>query len=1130
MVSRVHARVLSLLGVALSVAALADCNTGPDQAPPAEPAARDPEVPRIPPAIARDLAAGKSREVLVLVDDRAVRARPHGDQSFRAGAYDVTKDLVLAAVSPDHVEERRRYHQLPYLHLTLRSLEALDALDASAEVVRIYEDRENHAFLTNSLPLIQQPAAALAGKTGAGSTIVVIDTGLDYTRAAFGSCVAPGSPGSCRVPFVADIAPSDGQLDANGHGTNVAGIVLGVAPGAQVIGLDVFNGSNVALSTDVIAAIDWAITNRITYGIVAINLSLGGGAYAATCGADVFAAAIASARAAGILAAVASGNNGYPDKLASPACVPGAVSVGAVYSTSYGSLAWATPCTDASPAADQVTCFSNSASFLTLLAPGALITAAGIQQGGTSQASPHVAGAIGVLRAAFPLETLTQTVQRLTSTGPTVLDARQGRSLPRLDLAAASQGCFIQVAPSPVALLEAADTATLSVTAGTGCAWAATSGAGWLTISSGSSGSGNGSIGLSAATNPGPAARATTLTVAGVPVPVVQDGDPVPVAAAPPSCAVAASSGYVAATKTLNLAYVAAKPVLRLEVTGTSLRVNDTPCVSTLGVPLTAAMVSHVAVTGTAADETFILDVSGGALPSALLGGTAGITIDLAGGKDTFDILGGPGDEKIKVGQSGGRVFVELNGDARADVAVSGAEVFHFSLGAGKDTFSGMGGAFTAAHLGGPTTVGPTTFDLVVYGGDGDDTLQGGMGNDTLYGGNGNDTFLTAAGPDGDDVYYGGAGTDTMSYAGRTAGLTVTLDGLSGDGDVAAGESDNVGADVENLLGGSGNDVLTGSPSSNWIRGGAGNDVLSGGPPGPCATDVDILDGEAGNDTFDMGAVSDCGDTVIGGPGFDTVDYSARTHALRVSLDGFPNDGENGGGEGDNVGVDVERVLGGSGNDILSGGTLAVELHGGPGNDTLTGGPGDDLLVGDTGDDILNGGAGNDTFLEGGLDTAYNPALARGAGDDVINGGTGTDDFVDYAGRTAPLTLTICVDPAALTGPSGLGAAACTDHDGAAGEADSLINVNHVRGGDGDDVITGGAGNDTLEGGLGNDTLHGGAGDDWLFGDGGNDVLYGDAGDDYLDGVSGTDTLVGGAGDGDICVAKPGDTVLSCEL
>ncbi len=140
-----------------------------------------------------------------------------------------------------------------------------------------------------------------------------------------------------------------------------------------------------------------------------------------------------SAWGAGIITVASSGNEAYLDAVANPACTPKVVSVGAVYSANWGGLNWSV-CSDGSTAADKVTCFSNSANFLTLLAPGALITAGGRQFGGTSQASPFVAGAIAILRAAYPSDSLALTTARLTGTGVPVTDSRNGIVKPRLDL------------------------------------------------------------------------------------------------------------------------------------------------------------------------------------------------------------------------------------------------------------------------------------------------------------------------------------------------------------------------------------------------------------------------------------------------------------------------------------------------------------------------------------------------------------------------------------------------------------------------------------------------------------------------------------------------------------------------
>jgi hypothetical protein len=290
----------------------------------------------------------------------------------------------------------------------------------------VHEDVQTESHLAESLPLISQPAVAAGGQLGAGTAVAVLDTGCDYVRPAFGSCSNPG--GSCNVAYAADFGTSDNVRDtASYHGTNVSAIVLGVAPATKILALDVFEGQYASAST-IIRAIDWVISNRTRYNIVAMNMSLGGGSHSAQCGSDVFATAIGNARNAGILSAISSGNGSTTSAISSPACVPTAISVGAVYDANVGGVRYS-GCSDSTTSADKVTCFSNSASFLSVLAPGAPITAAGIAMSGTSQAAPHVAGAIAVARAAFPTEPIAATVSRLVDNGPSITDPRNGLSV-----------------------------------------------------------------------------------------------------------------------------------------------------------------------------------------------------------------------------------------------------------------------------------------------------------------------------------------------------------------------------------------------------------------------------------------------------------------------------------------------------------------------------------------------------------------------------------------------------------------------------------------------------------------------------------------------------------------------------
>lgn len=400
------------------------------------------------PEVTSDVQKGVARDVLVVLNDSVESAQ----QALSVGASEGArltarvnhladvKAGVSLALAGQRLSQLRAWPHLPVMHVRVESAEALAALAARPEVSSIWADQAiqmldtTPAATSANLALINQPQTAAAGKVGAGATVAVIDSGVDYTRAAFGSCSAPGAPG-CKVVFAKDLATEDNVPDeAPFHGTNVAAIVLGVAPAAQIISLDVFSGAESSSST-VLDALNWVADNKAKYNIVAVNMSLGGGKSAVPCTADPLSIAIQNLRNAGVLTAVASGNDGYSDGLAWPGCAASAISVGAVFPASVGTLV--TPrCSDVS-AVDRVACFSNSATFLTILAPGVFINAAGITMTGTSQASPHVAGALAVLRSAFPNESLDAIVRRMTATGVAIKDDRNHLSKPRLDLAGA---------------------------------------------------------------------------------------------------------------------------------------------------------------------------------------------------------------------------------------------------------------------------------------------------------------------------------------------------------------------------------------------------------------------------------------------------------------------------------------------------------------------------------------------------------------------------------------------------------------------------------------------------------------------------------------------------------------------
>ncbi|MEH1017214.1 S8 family serine peptidase [Micromonospora sp. CPCC 206060] len=220
------------------------------------------------------------------------------------------------------------------------------------------------------------------GITGAGVTAYVIDTGIRATHHDFAGRVVPG--------FSA-VDTSNGMTDCNGHGTHVAGTLggtaHGVAKGVRLVPVKVLacNGSGTVSAA--IAGVDW-VTGRATRPAVA-NMSLSGSASAPL---DT---AVNNSIGQGITYVVAAGNNGSNACGYSPARVSWAITVAATGRT------------------DSRDSYSNYGTCVDIFAPGSGITSAWHTSdsatntlSGTSQASPHVAGAAALYLQTHPDDTI----------------------------------------------------------------------------------------------------------------------------------------------------------------------------------------------------------------------------------------------------------------------------------------------------------------------------------------------------------------------------------------------------------------------------------------------------------------------------------------------------------------------------------------------------------------------------------------------------------------------------------------------------------------------------------------------------------------------------------------------------
>lgn len=359
----------------------------------------------------------------------------------------------------------KQFKYVPFVAMRVTAA-GLESLLASSTVIDVQEDVGVPPVLAQSVALIGGTKAWAAGYTGAGQTVAVIDTGVDkshpflankvvaeacYSTNASSQSLSSLCPGGVSASTESGsglpCGPPGSSCD---HGTHVAGIVAGrgssfsgVARDANLIAIQAFTQVNtsqicgpgrntciLAYDSDLVRSLERVYELRNSFQIAAVNMSLGGGRFSANCDANAGAMKLAVdlLRSSNIATVAAAGNNGYPDSIGMPACISAAISVGST--------------TDYSSQPDQVSSFSNSAGILDLLAPGEAINSSvpggGFANwGGTSMATPHVAGAWAIARQKDPTASVTKILGALTSSGVRITDNRNGLVKPRLQIDAA---------------------------------------------------------------------------------------------------------------------------------------------------------------------------------------------------------------------------------------------------------------------------------------------------------------------------------------------------------------------------------------------------------------------------------------------------------------------------------------------------------------------------------------------------------------------------------------------------------------------------------------------------------------------------------------------------------------------
>lgn len=362
----------------------------------------------------------------------------------------------------------------------------LEALGADSRVLTIQHDRLEAPSLNESVPLIGMPAAYAAGALGNNQTVAVIDTGVKSAHEFLsGKVVAEacfsnangGGAGLTLCPNGGNSQTGAGSANPNAtncnttagatafnlcyHGTHVAGIAAGfntalsgteppngVAKASKIFAIQVFTRFNdagscspssppcvLSYTSDQVSALNHIFSNLSPGGfpVASVNISIGGGLYSSACDNDSRKGIIDSLRSAGVLTAIASGNNGSKSQVNAPGCISTAVTVGSTTKT------------------DVISSFSNMSSLVDVMAPGGesggqctdigstyIVGPVVLNNGstnaygcliGTSMATPHVAGAIAAIKSRYPGATAAQIETALVNTGLSISDTRPGGSV-----------------------------------------------------------------------------------------------------------------------------------------------------------------------------------------------------------------------------------------------------------------------------------------------------------------------------------------------------------------------------------------------------------------------------------------------------------------------------------------------------------------------------------------------------------------------------------------------------------------------------------------------------------------------------------------------------------------------------
>ena len=222
----------------------------------------------------------------------------------------------------------------------------LKRLADDPKVKRVHRDREAAGEMARTAAAVGALTARLGyGYTGAGIGVAVIDSGIANWHDDLGPS-ATSKTGQRVTAFVDFVNNQTTKYDDWGHGTHVAGIIAGsgyhsyglragIAPKANIVALKALDSEGKGRISNIIAALDWVLANRVEYNIRVVNMSLGAGVYESY-NTDPLTVAARRVVEAGVVVVAAAGNmgkalNGLPQygAISAPGNAPWVLTVGA---------------------------------------------------------------------------------------------------------------------------------------------------------------------------------------------------------------------------------------------------------------------------------------------------------------------------------------------------------------------------------------------------------------------------------------------------------------------------------------------------------------------------------------------------------------------------------------------------------------------------------------------------------------------------------------------------------------------------------------------------------------------------------------------------------------------------------